>query len=145
MRLAPALKKEVNALPEKLREQRGEFLLESAFKLLITAAVVVLVISIFGAVAQANRLAAMANDLTRTIEIRGEIDGAAVHAELTRLADAAALEGVTATLDKAGRIQFGDSFTVTLHYTGEFGIGGVVSVPLPFHSTVVGRSEKYWK
>lgn len=132
-------------MPNILKEQRGEFLLSSAFKLIIATAVIVLGISIFGAISQANRLAAMANDLTRSIEIRGEVDNATINAELTRLSEAAGLEGVTVEIDKTGRVQFGDSFTVTLRYTGNFGIGGVVSVPLPFHSTVVGRSEKYWK
>lgn len=129
----------------KLKNNRGEFLLDSVFKILLGAAIIALVISIFGSIAQANRLAAMANDLTRSLEIRGEIDNAYVNSQLNMLSAAAGLEGVTAYVDKTGKVQFGDQFTVTLYYTGRFGIGGVLSVPVPFHSTVTGRSEKYWK
>lgn len=129
----------------KLKNNRGEFLLDSVFKILLGAAIIALAISIFGSIAQANRLAAMANDLTRSLEIRGEIDNAYVNSQLNMLSAAAGLEGVTAYVDKTGKVQFGDQFTVTLYYTGRFGIGGVLSVPVPFHSTVTGRSEKYWK
>lgn len=129
----------------KLKDQRGEFLLESSFKLLLAAAALALIVSVFGVISQSNRLAAMANDLTRTLEIRGEIDSSTVNSELSRLTAAARMPSVTVEIDKAGRVQFGDPFTVTLRYTGSFGIGGVLSVPVPFHSTVVGRSEKFWK
>ena len=129
----------------KLKNNRGEFLIDSAFRILLGAAAAALIISIFGSIAQANRLAAMANDLTRSLELRGSIDNAFVSSELATLSSAAGLSGVTCNIDKTGRIQFGDPFTVTLYYTGRFGIGGVLSVPVPFHSTVVGRSEKYWK
>lgn len=134
----------------KLKEQRGEFLLDSAFKVLIGAAILAFGISIFGSVAQANRLAAMANDLTRYIELRGDVNNSDINSELARLSGVAGLDGVMARVDAActaggTRIQFGDSFTVTLRYTGRFGIGGVVSMPLPFETSVVGRSERYWK
>lgn len=132
-------------LLNKIKEQRGEFLLEGSFKLLLAAAALALIISVFGVISQSNRLAAMANDLTRTLEIRGEISSTVVNTELNRLSAAARMPGVTVEIDKAGRVQFGDPFTVTLRYTGSFGIGGVLSMPVPFHSTVVGRSEKYWK
>ena len=129
----------------ELKNSRGEFLIESTFRILLGAAALALIISVFGAIAQANRLAAMANDLTRSLELRGTIDNAYVASELATLSSAAGLTGVTAHVDKLGRVQFGDSFTVTLYYTGRFGIGGVLTLPVSFHSTVIGRSEKYWK
>ncbi len=129
----------------KLKNNRGEFLIESVFKILLGAAALALIISIFGTISQANRLAAMANDLTRALEIRGVIDNSFVASELNNLSAAAGLSGVTYHVDRTGRVQFGDPFTITLNYTGHFGIGGVLTVPVPFHSTVVGRSEKYWK
>lgn len=135
---------------QKLRDNKGEFLLESAFKILLAAAGIVFAISIFGTISQANRLAAMANDLTRSIELKGEVNMATVNAELSRLSSAAGLDGVTVTVEAtytAGgrRIQMGDAFTVTLNYTGHIGIGGALSIPIPLRSTVTGRSEQYWK
>lgn len=93
------------------------------------------------------KLHSVAADLTRYIELRGEVD-APVYAELTRLANVA---GVTvercSILMPPGesRIQLGASFTVTLETTGHIGIGGIVSVPVPLKSTVTGRGEHYWK
>lgn len=135
---------------KKLRDNKGEFLLESAFKILLAAAGIVFAISIFGTISQANRLAAMANDLTRSIELKGEVNMATVNTELSRLSSASGLDGVTVTVEAtytAGgrRIQMGDAFTVTLNYTGHIGIGGVLSIPIPLRSTVTGRSEQYWK
>lgn len=140
----------ISKLIARLRDRRGEFLLDSALRLLLGCAVLVLAITLFGLLAQANRLSAVANDLTRYIELRGEVSDADVVRQLSQLCATAGLAGVDVEVDavfSAGgrRIQFGDPFTVTLRYSGSFGIGGVMSVSVPFHSSVTGRSEKYWK
>lgn len=134
---------------QKLKEQRGEFLLTGAFRLLIGCAALALGISVFAVMFQANKLTVMANDVTRHIEVLGQV-GPSVDQTFRRLKTAANLETAALSIDanfSAGgnRIQFGEPFTVTVTYTGKIGIGGVLSLPVPLRSSTVGRSEQYWK
>lgn len=133
----------------KLRCRRGNFTLNGAFILLLVIALIVLGISVLGAMMQGNRLDAAAAELTRYIEIRGQVD-ASVDGELARLCAASGLEDVEmqvtgSYLGTAQRIQFGEAFTVTLHYTAHFGIGGILDMPVTLTSHAAGRSERYWK
>ena len=135
---------------QKLKEQRGEFLLDRAFGMLIGAILLVLAISVFSVAFQSNKLTTMASDLARYIEVQGQVNETQVNTELQRLSIAANLENVNVTIDasyigSSNRLQFGSSFTVTLSYTSKIGVGGIVSLPVPLHSSVVGRSERYWK
>lgn len=134
-------------LLKKLSDQRGEFLLDRAFSLLIGAAGLALTITVFGSMFQGYKLNVIASDLARHIEVRGYINETEIQAELDRLSAAAGLENVSIDIEspQGNRIQFGGKFTVSVAYTGEIGIGGVVSMPIPLHATVAGRSEKYWK
>lgn len=134
---------------QKLKEQQGEFLLTGAFRLLIGCAALAFGISIFTVMYQANKLTVMANDVTRHIEILGQT-GPTVNQTFAELKEASNLEdasvAVNASFSAGGnRIQFGDPFTVTVSYTGKIGIGGMLSLPVPLRSSVVGRSEQYWK
>lgn len=135
---------------EKIREQRGEFVLDRSFGLLLGAAALVFAVSVLGVVFQGNKLTVIANDLTRMIELAGEVSDTEVDTRLNSLCSAAGLEDVTVQVDASHlldgkRIQFGTDFTVSLSYTAYFGIGGVLRVPIPLNSSVVGRSERYWK
>lgn len=134
---------------QKLKEQQGEFLLTGAIRLLIGCAALAFGISIFTVMFQANKLTVMANDVTRHIEILGQT-GPTVDQTFAELKEASNLESasvaVNASFSAGGnRIQFGDPFTVTVSYTGKIGIGGMLSLPVPLRSSVVGRSEQYWK
>lgn len=134
---------------KKLRERKGELLLPGAFKLLLGCAALALVISVGAVLFQANKLTVMADDVARHIEILGQVDSS-VDGTFQRLKTASNLESASLSVDanySAGgnRIQFGDPFTVTVFYTGKIGIGGFLSLPMPLHSSVVGRSEQYWK
>ncbi|MET0018008.1 DUF4320 family protein [Oscillibacter sp.] len=134
---------------QKLKERRGEMLLTGAFKLLLGCAAIALVISVGAVLFQSNKLAAMAGDVARHIEIVGQVDSSADQA-FQRLKTTSNLDSASLSIDanySAGgtRIQFGDPFTVTVSYTGKIGIGGFLSLPIPLHSSVVGRSEQYWK
>lgn len=108
----------------------------------------VLALSILGVANHSMRVHSMAQELTRFIEVRGKND-AAVQAELARLTSASGLNVTcniaTTYLSHSQNIQYGDEITVTLRYTTQFGVGGVLSVPITMHSTVSGRSEVYWK
>ena len=135
---------------KKLKERRGEFLLDSSLRILLTCCLLALFLSVLGVLFQANKLATMADDMARYIEISGQVNHSGVNAELQRLRKSSGLE--TAEVEVAAnctasenRIQFGDPFTVTLTYEGKLGIGGIVSLPVPLHSSVTGRSERYWK
>ena len=134
---------------QKLRETRGDFLLEGAWKLLLGCAALALTISVFAVMFQSNKLAAIANDVARHIEVTGQVDGTA-ETTFQRLKAAGNLPdaslSISANYSAGGnRIQFGDPFTVTVFYTGKIGIGGFLSLPIPLHSSVAGRSEQYWK
>lgn len=134
-----------------LRSKRGEFVVDRSFSVLLGAIGLVLAISIFSVVFQANKLDTVAADLTRQIEIAGQVNYSTINAQLDALCAAAGLENVTLSVDAtyvdagARKIQFGDSFTVTISSTAELGVGGIITVPIPLSSSVVGRSEKYWK
>lgn len=132
----------------KLGEERGDFTLNSAFMLLFAMILLVLFISVLGVVNNAMKLQSVTAELTRYIEIRGQVDSA-VYTELNRLASVAgvAVENRTieATYENGNKIQYGSSFTVTLSTTGHFGVGGVLQASVPLSATVSGRSEVYWK
>ena len=135
---------------DKLKDWRGEFLLEGAVKLLFLCAGIALVISVFSVAFQANKLHVIAKDIVRMTEIQGQYDAATVTQEFQRLKTAENLESAVMDLDAAyiagsTRVQFGDPITVTVSYTGQIGIGGVLSLPVPLSASVTGRSERYWK
>lgn len=132
----------------KLTEQRGDFTLNSAFMLLFAMLLLVLFISTLGVVNTAMKLQSVAAELTRYIEIRGQVDSS-VYTELDRLANVAGVtvenQSIEATYESSCKIQYGTSFTVTLSTTGYFGVGGVLQASVPLSATVSGRSEIYWK
>lgn len=135
---------------DKLKDWRGEFLLEGAVKLLFLCAGIALAISVFSVAFQANKLHVIAKDIVRMTEIQGQYDAAAVTQEFQRLKTAENLESAVMDLDAAyiagsTRVQFGDPITVTVSYTGQIGIGGFLSLPVPLSASVTGRSERYWK
>ena len=135
---------------DKLKDRRGEFLLEGAVKLLFLCAGIALVISVFSVAFQANKLHVIAKDIVRMTEIQGQYDAAIVVQEFQRLKTAGNLESAVMDLDAAyiagsTRVQFGDPITVTVSYTGQIGIGGFLSLPVPLSASVTGRSERYWK
>lgn len=133
---------------QKLSRQEGEFTLNGSLMLLLVMALLILFISVFGAVNDAMKLHSVAAELARYIEIRGRTDNQ-VYTELDRLASVAGItiesRSIDATYFSGSQIQFGTDFTVTLNTTGRFGLGGVLAVPVPLTSTVTGRSEQYWK
>lgn len=115
--------------------------------MLLVVFLMVLTISTIGAANQGMRLHSMASELARYIELRGKIDDA-VYTELQRLENAS---GITTDLQISAnyisgtsKIQYGNTFNVTLSASGHIGLGGIVSISIPLHSTVSGRSEQYW-
>lgn len=143
--------KRLKKVVTKLRERRGDFAVEHAWGLLFAVAVLLSCISVLGVVSDGNDLDTIASDLTRQIEIAGQVNYSDVNTQLAELSAAAGLENVTVSIDAnyldAGtrKIQFGDDFIVTLSYTAYLDFGGVISIPVPLNSSVVGRSERYWK
>ena len=132
---------------EKLSQENGEFTLNGAFKMLFYGMLLVLFLSVLGAMNDGMKLHSVAAELTRYIELRGQVD-APVDAELARLANVAGIAVDSCMIDTFtgdSKIQFGAPFTVTLKASAYFGIGGVLSVPVPLKSSVSGRGERYWK
>lgn len=90
----------------------------------------------------------LTHEVVRTIEIKGQVEGSA-QATLDNLKAQNNMDiqmQINASYTAGGnRIQFGDSFSVTLTYTSSLSVGGIINIPIPLHSTVTGRSEVYWK
>lgn len=132
----------------KLQSKSGEFALELGFKIIAFAAFIAILISVAGALIRINQANMMANELTRFVELQGEVNSA-VHTRLGELIDNTNLD---VDMDIQGnyigsgkRIQFGDSFEITLRYQVSIGLGGFIQLPLELDTTATGRSEKYWK
>lgn len=132
---------------KRLKSERGEFVLNSSLELLLVVLCIALVISVFGTIFQANKLSTIANDLTRQIELAGQVVPADYEASLDSLAAHAGLDRsrLSVSVDPVGKVQFGDSFVVELQYAGSLKLGGVFEITIPLHSSVTGRSEVYWK
>jgi hypothetical protein len=131
----------------KITERRGEFTVNGALMMLLVVFLMVLTVSVIGVANQGARLHSAASELARYIELRGRIDGA-VYTELQRLE---AVSGLSAALELDAdyipgttKIQFGNTFRVTLSCDGHIGLGGILSLSIPLRGTVSGRSERYW-
>lgn len=133
---------------KKLSETRGDFTLNGAFILILAVVLLVLGISVLGTGMQALKLNTITHEVVRTIEIKGQVDGSA-QSTLDSLKFQNNMDiqmQINANYTAGGnRIQFGDSFSVTLTYTSTLSVGGIINIPIPLHSTVTGRSEVYWK
>lgn len=135
-------------LKQTLQDRKGEMTINGALTFLLIMILLILGISVFSVANKASKLHTMAAELTRYIEVRGCIDAGAA-AEFARLETVLGIDATLtteATYTAAGnKIQFGDSFTVTITYETGIGVGGIMQVPITLHSSVVGRSEQYWK
>lgn len=133
---------------KKLSETRADFTLNGAFILILSLFLLVLGISSLGVGMQALKLNTITHEVVRTIEIKGQVEGSA-QATLDNLKAQNNMDiqmQINASYTAGGnRIQFGDSFSVTLTYTSSLSVGGIINIPIPLHSTVTGRSEVYWK
>lgn len=145
--LCPAFIRGKNKM-KKLKENRGDFTLNGAFILILVMLLMVMGISVMGIGLQAMKLNTITHEVVRAIEIKGAVDGTA-QSTLDTLKAQNKMDiqmTVNASYTAGGnRIQFGDSFSVTLTCQGKLSVGGVVNIPIPLHSTVTGRSEVYWK
>lgn len=133
---------------KKIRQTTGNFTINNAFILLFVMLLLVLFISVLGVINTSQKLHSVAAELTRYVELRGSVDSE-VYIELDRLANIAGVtvesKNITGSFSDESKLQLGAEFTVTLTTTDRFGIGGILSVPVPLKTTVSGRSERYWK
>lgn len=133
-----------------IRNKKGDFTLNGAVNLIVIAILMLLFISVVGVLLQIGHLQSVSSELTRYIEIRGEI-GDDTWAELDRLSSVGNMDGVELEVEasylpsSSSKIQFGESFVITLRYTDTLSVGGIVEIPIPIEASVTGRSEKYWK
>lgn len=133
---------------EKLRQSTGSFAIDGSIIFLFVMMLLVLFISALGVINTSQKLHSVAAELTRYVELRGSVDNE-VYIELDRLAGIAGVtvesKSITGSFSGESKLQLGAEFTVTLTTTDRFGIGGILSLPVPLKSTVSGRSERYWK
>ncbi|MEG2455765.1 MAG: DUF4320 family protein [Oscillospiraceae bacterium] len=135
-------------MKSKIKEQKGELALHSGWTLLLVVGLLIVALSALSVATTANKVHMVASELSRYIEVRGQLDSS-VPAEFSRLCRDTGIEAHYTAIAPAGagyqKIQFGERFTVEVTATKEVGLGGIVKMPIPLTSTAVGRSEQFWK
>lgn len=135
-------------MKSKLKERKGELALHSGWTLLLVVGLLIVSLSALAVATSANKVHMVASELSRYIEVRGQLDST-VPAEFSRLCREIGIEASYTVDAPAGagdqKIQFGERFTIEVTAEKEVGLGGIVKMPIPLHSTAVGRSEQFWK
>lgn len=91
----------------------------------------------------------MANELSRYIEVKGEVSSATSD-EFERLKESAGISDaeyniVASYIPGTKKIALDTPFEVVITSDTEVGVGGIFSVPIPVVSKAAGRGERYWK
>ena len=120
--------------------------IELAVLIMVLVMFLAFAISFLSVYAKHNLVNAMAHEIARFVEIKGQINSA-VYDEFDRLKLAAGptFSGATLSFDKSGKLDLEESFTVTVTLPQKFGIGGVEIIPVTVKAISTGRSEVYWK
>ena len=126
-----------------LNSKKGEFLLNGSLGVLLGAFILAIFISVISIGINTFQLSAIASDVVRQIEIRGHTGGAEEFIDNDSITMTIQNEEGYDLHDK--KIQFGEAFVVELRKAGGIELGGFIDIPMDIHSSVKGRSERYWK
>jgi len=128
-----------------LKDKRGfSGYFEIAVLILVFLMILTLSVSFLNVYAKHNLVNAMAHEIARYVEIKGEINGQTA-AEIQRLKDISGFGDATVTFDKSGKLDLEEEFMVTVTVERKFGIGGIQVIPVTIQAVATGRSEVYWK
>lgn len=134
-----------------LSDRRGEGSYIGVVVFVLAAAIfIAFIINLFAVISAKQQLDIAADQLTRQIQLSGE-----VNSDTDKLFDMICgkmkgLDGLTYSVDttylRGTKIQLGTPFQVTVSATGYLGgFGDFIKFPIHLISTAAGVSEEYWK
>lgn len=133
---------------KKLRSNQGSAAPEIAVGFLVFMMFLVLAATFLPQYTRKQELDTAATEIARYIEIKGAVNSD-VYEYIEEIKDVINMDfNCSIDADYYGgskKIQLEKKFKVTLSYDSKFGIGGVISVPLPIKGHAYGVSEKYIK
>ncbi|RPF43396.1 uncharacterized protein DUF4320 [Hydrogenoanaerobacterium saccharovorans] len=132
----------------KFRDNQGSAAPEIAVGFLVFMMFLVLAVTFLPQYVRKQELDTAATEIARYIEIKGVVNDD-VYYYVEEIKDVINMDfNCSIDADYYGssrKIQLEKKFKVTLSYDSKFGIGGVISVPLPIKGHAYGVSEKYIK
>ena len=131
-------------LLKRLRSTRGEGYIDVAVAFLVIMIVLVAVIKITPVFITKMTLNNYANELCREAEIAGRI-GTETTERLERLNESNPTLNPTVTWSNTGKIQLGDTFTVTVTAEYDFSFFVFTNRPVRLSASAEGTSEVFWK
>ncbi len=131
-------------LLKRLRSTRGEGYIDVAVAFMVIMITLVAVIKITPVFITKMTLNNYANELCREAEIAGRI-GTETEARLERLNESNSDLNPTVIWSKTGKVQIGNTFTVTVSTDYDFSFFVFKNRPVTLSSTAEGTSEVFWK
>lgn len=126
-----------------LKDNRGSIYTDTVINFLLTAIIIVVGITTFGAIAKKYTLMQSASTVKRMIETDGKYDAAEQALIVKTLADMNVNATVTVTPAK-NKYSLGEKFKVTLTASADIG-GGMGKLSLPLDGSATGSCERYSK
>jgi hypothetical protein len=134
---------------KKLKNNRAEGYIDVVVAVLVVSFLLILMVSVFGAVSRKQNLKYMCSELVEVATATGGV-GEEVQARYETLCEETGMDPIvnfrTVYFDEAsGKVQFGEVITCTLSV--EFGLPGFIGEWLAFTMTATesGLSQVYWK
>ncbi len=131
-------------LLKRLRSTRGEGYIDVAVAFMVIMITLVAVIKITPVFITKMTLNNYANELCREAEIAGRI-GTETEARFERLNESNPDLTPTVIWSKTGKVQIGNTFTVTVSTDYDFSFFFFKNRPVTLSSTAEGTSEVFWK
>lgn len=135
----------IEKIKRKLKEKSGmSAYISIAVVVIVVVMLLVTNVTFLGIYAKYNQVNAMAHEIARYVEIKGQVNSD-TYAEFERLRDAAGFTSAEVSFSRSGKIPLEDAFTVTVVVKSKFGVGGIQVIPVNVTAVASGRSEVYWK
>ena len=128
---------------KRLASTKGEGYIDIAVAVLVVMILLAAVIKIAPMFIMKKTINDYANELCREAEIAGRI-GTETNARLDRLNETYSLNP-TVTWSASGKVQMGNTFTVTVSTTYDFSFFVFSTTPVTISATAEGTSEVFWK
>ena len=136
---------------KKLLNRKGEgTYIDSVVFILVAVIFIAFILNLFSIISAKQQLDVCADQLTRQIQLAGEVNSTTNSLFQSLCGDLGAVENVSYTVDttyySGSKIQLGTPFRVTVTataYLGGFGDFGLF--PIELTASGAGISEEYWK
>ncbi len=131
-------------LLNRLKSTRGEGYIDVAVAMLVVMVLLASVIKIAPIFITKMTINNYASELCREAEIAGRI-GSETNARLERLNESHPNLNAVVVWSENGRVQIGNTFTVTVSTTYDFSFFVFNTTPITISASAEGTSEVYWK